>query len=731
LIAEIASNKAWTHVLKRLQRHPSLSRHLQAFALAAANIGAGRGVGALNAIQSAQDEMQKCKSAVPCWIMPLYKVAEAIRPEQGIYDYVIIDEASQLGPDAIFLLYLAKNIIIVGDDKQTSPEYIGVNQNTMTPQINRHLQGIPFANFYNVKFSFFDHAKMFCNGKTVLREHFRCMPEIIEFCNQNFYADSGMGLYPLKQYSQDRLAPLINIFCQNGNTDGTNAAIINKPEAQRLVDEIAKLVKDERYDGKTLGIITLQGTGQAEVIESLLLKVISESEFKDRKLVCGNSTSFQGDERDIIFLSLVTAHNHNRRALEGEAYKRRFNVAVSRAKEQIWLFHSVQLQDLMNTNDLRYKLLNHFINYKPDVPSLDRRIPTPKKPRHLGEQPVPFDSWFEVDVFNDLIVKRYAAIPQYEVVKGRYRIDLAVILPNGTKIAIECDGDKWHGAQQYQNDMMRQRDLERYGWQFFRVRGSSYYTNREKALEPLWDMLPDLTSPPSVTTPTENPISDIPDAPAPAPIVTPEKVVIDDGQQDLFSITDINEVQAAPATRHVAPASNLKEFLIFTNQFNVYKLKNTGYNRTTAYERVKADFNDGEKKICRTLEVNMDSGFLIIAFENGKIAKVNISCYATQKNRRLLTNAYSNVSKLVSIHYFDDETDLVAISTSNKVLLFNTANINAKSTKTTHGKNVMRLNGATTLKAIKELSKVNLTNPEHYRYNIPAVGNNLSKGDKL
>jgi superfamily I DNA and/or RNA helicase len=74
----------------------------------------------------------------------LYKVAETIQPEQEMYDYVIIDEASQLGPDAIFLLYITKNIIIVGDDKQTSPEYVGVDANTMTPHIKASSKWNPF-----------------------------------------------------------------------------------------------------------------------------------------------------------------------------------------------------------------------------------------------------------------------------------------------------------------------------------------------------------------------------------------------------------------------------------------------------------------------------------------------------------------------------------------------------------------------------------------------------------
>jgi len=86
-------------------------------------------------------------------------------------------------------------------------------------------------------------------------------------------------------------------------------------------------------------------------------------------------------------------------------------------------------------------------------------------------------------------MKGFGVIPQYEVAKGR-RIDLVMLCPDGTKLAIECDGDRWHGAEQYRNDMIREKALRDCGWQFFRVRGYEYYTNRIKALEPLWEMIP-------------------------------------------------------------------------------------------------------------------------------------------------------------------------------------------------------------------------------------------------
>jgi len=74
------------------------------------------------------------------------------------------------------------------------------------------------------------------------------------------------------------------------------------------------------------------------------MDLIGSEEMKNRKILCGNSVSFQGDERDIIFLSMIVAQSHRGIALTKAEDERRFNVAVSRAQEQIWLFHSLQIR---------------------------------------------------------------------------------------------------------------------------------------------------------------------------------------------------------------------------------------------------------------------------------------------------------------------------------------------------------------------------------------------------
>ncbi|HCU06978.1 MAG TPA: hypothetical protein DIC42_05315, partial [Holosporales bacterium] len=651
LISELGSKKAWLSVLERLNENSSLRQHLTAWVQAVSKIGrTGTGRRALRFQREAQQQMEKCKDSIPCWVMPLYKVAETVIPEQGMYDYVIIDEASQLGVDALFLLYISKNIIIVGDDKQTSPEYIGVGADVMTPHINRHLQNIPFANYYGTEFSFFDHAKIFCDGMIVLREHFRCMPEIIEFCNKWFYATDNIGLYPLKQYSENRLEPLQSVPCQSGYIDGTGQNITNKMEAEGIADKIAKLVKDEQYKEKTFGVISLQGNSQAALIDNLILKKIGEVEYNNRKILCGNSASFQGDERDVMFLSLVTAHNHNRSALTRPEDERRFNVAVSRAKEQIWLFHSVQLENLSNTNDLRYKLLNHFLNYNEQQTPIHSPVP-----RGHGNQPAPFDSWFEVDVFNDIITKNYPVIPQYKVANGRYRIDLVILLPNGIKIAVECDGDKYHGAEQFENDMMRQKVLERCGWQFFRVRGGEYYSNRIKALEPLWKLLSknNIKKPEPLITTTDQPNNKEKTDNDTVEIIPPKNKNPyvpgnNQGEQiDLFDkeskiAINTSSKQKVPVDNRTKKTTGLlscSDILVFTSLQNVYKIKNIGFTNQTQIKN-KIEFELNEKPVCWA-GTNNYSGYLLVVFENGKSGKIYFSSYQTEQNRKKLKNSFS------------------------------------------------------------------------------------------
>ncbi len=192
-----------------------------------------------------------------------------------------------------------------------------------------------------------------------------------------------------------------------------------------------------------------------------------------------------------MFLSMVAAPNVRIGALTKEADKRRFNVAASRARDQVWLFHSVQLPEL-SSSCLRHALLNYYLNptlaqVGPDNTSLEElRVLARKSNRHRNKTPRPFESWFELDVFLEIANRGYRVIPQFRV--SNYRIDF-VVKGSSAQLAVECDGDEFHGPENYEKDIARERTLRRCGWKFWRVRGSEFYLDPDKALLSLWDEL--------------------------------------------------------------------------------------------------------------------------------------------------------------------------------------------------------------------------------------------------
>lgn len=99
--------------------------------------------------------------------------------------------------------------------------------------------------------------------------------------------------------------------------------------------------------------------------------------------------------------------------------------------------------------------------------------------RQPGEQPDLYESWFEVDVALELLRRKYRFRPQVEV--AGYRLDLVVEgLVN--RLAVQCDGEAWHGPERFEQDMARQRQLERAGWTFVRIRESEFYADREDSV---------------------------------------------------------------------------------------------------------------------------------------------------------------------------------------------------------------------------------------------------------
>jgi very-short-patch-repair endonuclease len=409
--------------------------------------------------------------------MPLHRVYENFDPRTTQFDVVIVDEASQSDVTALTALYLGREHVIVGDDKQVTPDAVGQRLANVDNLIASNLQGIPNGSLYDGQMSIYDLAKTAFGEVLALREHFRCTPDIIQFSNVLSYDNQ---ILPLREPFSTALRPALvahrvaGFRSQNGKT--------NEVEAQEIATLVIACLRDLAYTRNELGqptsfgVISLLGNEQALLIEQLLRQRLPPEVFARHRLLCGNAAQFQGDERDVIFLSIVDSPPdegvlRKREAGPHELYKKRYNVAASRARNQLWVVHSLDPEAHLQPGDLRRRLIEHARNPQ----SLS-----------LALQKQQTDSPFEQLVLQRLVAAGYRVRTQYPV--GAYRIDL-VVEGQKRRLAVECDGERWHTHDELQHDLERQAILERLGWVFVRIRGSLFFRDPESAMVPVFDKL--------------------------------------------------------------------------------------------------------------------------------------------------------------------------------------------------------------------------------------------------
>jgi very-short-patch-repair endonuclease len=486
LTADLAAESAWLGLADRLTDRERMA--LTAWVGALRKVGKGTGKYAAHWRAEAQKAMRDAQGAVPVWIMPAHRVVESFDATTARFDVVIVDESSQCDLFGLAALSLADKAVIVGDDKQISPSAIGTEESAVHELIRHYIPDVPQSGLLDIKSSLYDMAKMRFPGVIMLREHFRCLPEIIEFSNGLCY---GGKIMPLREQPADlSWQSVVDVFLEDGFREkGTDT---NEAEASFIVDKIASLCADPAYDGKTFGVISLIGDAQAGLIEGQLVARLGEKEMERRQIRCGNAYHFQGDERDVMFLSLVAAADEGRRigALTKEADRQRVNVAASRARDQMWCVRSVQLEEL-HPDDVRSVLIRHCQN--PGAAAAA-----------AASDEVRFDSDFERSVFQQIVARGYQVSTQYRV--GRYRIDQVIegVGAGRRRLALELDGDAYHGPDRFEADRNRQAILERLGWTFHRIRGSAYYRDPDEALGSLWERLEALEIRPAREDPSQH-----------------------------------------------------------------------------------------------------------------------------------------------------------------------------------------------------------------------------------
>lgn len=467
LYEDLVSKSAWLST--KLGASPKVLSALETYRTAVRRIGMGTGPNATRHRRDAQKAMNDAQGAVPCWVMSHAKVSETLPSQLGCFDLVIVDEASQSDLWALPAVLRGKKILVVGDDKQVSPDGGFMSAVRIQELKDRFLSDQPFATVLTPEKSLYDVAStVFAAQKVMLREHFRCVPPIIAYSNR-FY-DGFIQPLRIPKASERLDPPLIDIYVEGGKRGVKDE---NRLEALAISEEIAALVSDPKFAGRTIGVVSLLGPDQAKHIDTLVRSRVSAMELLHRKFECGDARLFQGSERDIMFLSMVVDPG-NCKALSGNTFEQRFNVAASRARDRMYLVRSVQLADLSHL-DLRRGMLEHFT--KP----LDGSI---EETTSLIDD---CESGFEKEVYTALFSRGYRVVPQVKA--GSFRIDMVVEGADDCRLAIECDGDEFHGPDRWAADMSRQRVLERAGWVFWRCFASTWSLRKDEVLRDLLDRL--------------------------------------------------------------------------------------------------------------------------------------------------------------------------------------------------------------------------------------------------
>ena len=174
-------------------------------------------------------------------------------------------------------------------------------------------------------------------------------------------------------------------------------------------------------------------------------------------------------------------------------------------------------------------------------------------------------------------------------------------------------------------------------------------------------------------------------------------------------------------------STNSRELLFFTNRCQVYKAKVSDFDDTKAsvlgdFVPAKLGMEEGESVVYMAVTKDY-SGFMLFFFENGKVAKVELSAYETKTNRKKLVKAYSDKAPLVAARFIAEDCELVLQSSAGRMLLLHTGAIAPKTTKDTIGVAVMTLKRGQKLLRVRDYREGEFAKPHRYRTkNLPAAG---------
>jgi len=430
--------------------------------------------------------VQRAEAAIraikPCFLMSPLTVAQYLRGADPSFDLVIFDEASQLPPeDSVGAIVRGRQLVVVGDPKQLPPTNFFTTMLGQPAAVDE--EGMPIYEDTESVLEQFSGAGI---ARTRLRWHYRSVHEsLIAFSNVSFY-DADLHTFPSIETDSDLLG-LQFVFVPDGVYEGKG---LNQAEARRVADAVVEHVK--RHPDLSLGVGTFNLRQQLAILDELEARRRADPSIEfffsrsgAEPLFVKNLENIQGDERDVILISVTYAKGHDGRLrynfgpLNSQNGWRRLNVLITRARRRMRVFASIKAEDInpTATSSEGPRLLRDFLLYaergRLDSPTISARADA--------------ESPFEREVLSELTRQGLRLQPQVGV--AGYRIDFGVLddVAQGRFLCgIECDGVAYHNSETARDrDRLRQEVLEARGWIIHRVWSTDWFKDRAGQVERL------------------------------------------------------------------------------------------------------------------------------------------------------------------------------------------------------------------------------------------------------
>lgn len=427
----------------------------------------------------------------PCFMMSPLSVAQFLPRECGLFDLLIIDEASQMRPeDSVGAVARAKQIVVVGDEMQLPPTSFfesSHNDDDLTDDdgpIDERLESI------------LDWSRSSFSQARELLWHYRSRHEsLIAFSNERFYG-GRLLVFPSPRGAGNGQGVELR------SVDGGYKSSRNEPEAEAVVSAVKRFMQE--HPRRSLGVVAMN-RAQAELIERLVdqeIRELGDDSYREswkgtlEPFFVKNLERVQGDERDVMFVAMTYGPSspggpvaQRFGPVNGEDGHRRLNVLFTRAREKIVVFSSMKPGDIRvdARSKAGVKVLRDYLEYA----GSGGRLLTPQGIREREG----YDSPFEESV--DAVLRAEGFETTTQVGVQGFFIDLGVrhpSYPGGYFCGVECDGAAYHSTKSARDrDRIRQAVLEGLGWRIIRVWSTDWFRDplraRQKLVQQVRDAL--------------------------------------------------------------------------------------------------------------------------------------------------------------------------------------------------------------------------------------------------